>query len=274
MKNAVIFVGILMLVSCAKPTLTDTEIKIINKNIAQKIYESNVENAIDPQSLYDDLWECVHAVAKKEEKEAEAFYNNPFTGMFSALATFTGEDVGDKYSNFVDYCNDHQDYLLDAVNEVVEVFKKNPGLNAYGEGEGIHLDLREFSHIYRMPQSVDDEAANVYAMKRITPENKVQFGRYLMGTANHPNYAPQVVVGQALVRMGHQKFPRPVYAVYDDEDGTWDVGYDCERAVTILFEKKKHSTSYEFGEIKYYPFLISSPDNVLNKKQKKNRRSA
>lgn len=253
----------LLLCSCSEPSLNETEMEIINTHLPLKIYEDNVIDAIDPQDLYDDLWECVRAVAKYYERDTEDLYNSPFSSFVTSMMALGGENAARDYNRYVDYCNDHQEQLIDAVNEVTKVLMENPDLEPYIEDGSPVLSLCRFGHIPNMPAYADDEGCQIYATERIDSSNKVKIGRFLMGKPSRPCYNPEVVVGQAVLRMGTQTIPSPVYAIYNEDDETWDVGYDSHEAYNVVFEDKAEVVEYDFSRTTFHPALINSESNVL-----------
>lgn len=65
------------------------------------------------------------------------------------------------------------------------------------------------------------------------------------------------------------KAPTAVYAIYDDESESWDVGYDSGQAVTIQFTEKGDIIHYEYMDIDFHEQLINSKLNVLSKAKRK-----
>ena len=275
-------ISILTLIfSSCKPTLSETELKIINTDIPKELYAANVLEAVDPQDLYDELWEGVREYITQQKrtikKNERDLANNPFFSGFSGLINILdGMDGGssnpsNKLERYIDFCNDHNEYLLDAVYKVTEVIQKNPGLTLEHVGDSEDLSLAAFSDVREMPETTFGPNFAQLSSNAIDYSNRANFGRCLMGDYNAPKYSVDVVVAQVLLRAEDVEMPRPVYAVYDEEEELWLIGYNSKDAIAIQFEKEGKSIHYIWHPIEYYAGFVDSKENMLDKSKKKNK---
>lgn len=280
----IICIGVLtLLFTACKPTLSKTELKIINTDIPQELYAANVTEAVNPQNLYNELWEGVGEYIKQQEriikKNERSLANNPFAAGFADLANILDGMGGgaskpsNKLERYIDFCNDHNEYLLDAVNKVTEVVQKHPGLTLEYVGDSDNLSLAAFSEIREMPETTFGPNFGQLSSTPIDYSNRANFGRCLMGEYNAPKYSVDVVVAQVMLRAKDVKIPYPVYAVFDEEEEMWLIGYNNEDAIAIQFEKDGKRVHYVWHPVGYYSGFVDSKENMLAKSIEKNKKN-
>lgn len=276
MTKNTLFCGLalLALTSCSLP-LSDKEKDVIENELAKKVYTSNI--ADNTEALYDYLWSGLEDYADTTEKELEDKMNSlrelnawgfDMNGISEA---FTGrsasETIVSTYYSLIDYINDHSEDLKQMTVEIANIMVDNPSLksaykSAIDNGEG--MSLAAFSSIKGIPSELTPDMVKLYSSMEFDDDNKIAWGKAVIGDYKKPRLSAVAVVAAMLNVLANTNVnPKPLYAVYDEEEDYWEVGYDTQDAYAVAFEDKGDVTRYQYEPIDFHKAFVNSKTNVL-----------
>lgn len=261
-----LFIAILS--SCGK-SLNDYEKSIIENDMAEVAYEENLW--IQASSLDDYLYEAVEAYADKghEEMQSKIDSYNASVSLFGGgwdVAELFGTSAPELYERtyyrYVDYANDNLGNIEDVVRKVTEIIVENP-IILYRFDNEENFSLASFQTIGSIPESIPAEELDNYKNLSLSKANKAEWGEMVMGTLKNPRFSPTAVIWATLKALSLIDYPEAEYAVYDDEEDGWEVGYDTGYAYLIKFVHKGDILEYQYSPTEYFEGYVDSKNNKL-----------
>lgn len=259
------------LVSCSTD-LSEQELSIIKNNIPDKMFEEEVLSLASDVNSY--LWDGVDEYAEKTRKELQTALTKK-----NAVINYLGwqDDIfgqallGDKpeknagrYEQYVDYVNSHQSAMANLIESIAGVVVKNPEvIKQYNNGD-IEKALAPFRSLEGMPSDLNVEMLG--SGNGVLDEmDQCGWGEAVMGSYDKPSMSAPVILDAVFQALSDCSKPKPVYAVYDEDEELWVVGYDNEEAIKLEFTEKGDVLHYEYIFTEYSDAYAKSKYNVLKK---------
>ena len=261
------FAILLSLTSCEKK-LSDLENEVVSEKIPTDLYELNVHSAAD--ALDDYLFESVvEYVDKVEQKVEREMRDAPMYDYWDISLVFgapsRAERVAAQYDRYISYAKKNRQTLNDIVMGVAEKIAHNPSLlnNFPGNSETVNLEC--FSEVEYVPSSISLREYETWSAIGFENSDKAKWGETILPYSKSPKLSAGAIVVSVISVLKRLQMPTPVYAIYDKETKTWDVGYSTEQAVTVNFITKGDVVTGECEEAEYEETYINSKYNVLKK---------
>lgn len=266
-------VWLVVMASCKKE-LSERERDIIKYDLSEELYKERV-NEVGTQLgeyLTDAVSEYAESLRTKLQKEINDY--NSATALFGGNAfdiaelfgTSTTEIISRQYEEYVNYANRHLDEIPEITMVIANRLAENPEFLSKlsnGSWDSINLDL--FEGINNIPEIITAENMNFGGLS-LNESNKVEWGEKIFGDYKKPKLSPEVILYTSVLAIEPISKPKPVYAVYDEENEYWEVGYNSHQALGIKFTQQGDILRYDYRKIKYENELIHSSQNVLNEK--------
>lgn len=259
-----------LFISCDE-TLSETELNIINNDISESLYE---EMVIERANALDDyLFECIDEYSDivgdevKNEIEQSARLSS-FDFDISAIfgGPTKGERLAKQYNNYIDYINRNRQNMYDIIMGVAGKIAKNPRILNNFPGNSDTVDLYMFRDVEYIPNSISQTEYNKYANKTFNKSDKLDWGKTILPYSGKPNLSVPALVAAVISSLSELPYPKPVYAVYDNQYGAWEVGYNTKQAVNAVFTQNGDVINCEFQECTYTPAYVQSNNNILKRK--------
>lgn len=276
-KNLFLVILLVGFASCNSISLSEQERKIITHNLSDYLYKESFEEYSQP--IYEYLWGCVDEFSdnekiKVEKKIRERNALDAFLGgswdVAELFGTTTNQLYINEYNKYINYVNSHNEDLYDLVFALINNISESPEILEIFNSVGWESEsLEQFSGIRYMPRSISWDTFRDYENHEIDNENQLWWGKMVMGPLKHPSLSGTTVfyvVGKVLSQI---EKPEAVYAVYDKEKKSWEIGYNTEQALEVKFTKKGDLINYEYMPCSYESAYINSKLNELNKPIKK-----
>lgn len=255
--------------SCGK-SLDKNEKSVIENDLAEIVYKENlwyVAGGID-----DYFYEAVEAYADKGHEEMQAKIDNYsatsslFGGGWDLAELFgssTPEIYRRTYYRYINYANDNRKNMAYVINEVTEIVENNPDILDKFEEEA-NFSLLPFRNIEGLSSEyVSAKELSKYKNLSFSNANKEEWGELIMGPLKNPHFSSVAVVCGTLKALSFVDFPEAVYALYDEKEKAWEVGYDSEDAYLVNFVKKGDILEFQYSPTEYYEGYIESKTNKL-----------
>ena len=268
----------IIMVSCKKePTLSESELNIIKNKIPESLYKAALLEVNEP--VYNYLWEGIKEYADQvqEEVERKINQNNVASALFGGNIFDIGELFGtsdnrlyaNQYYSYIEYANKHNQDLYNLIESLTEIISEDPSiLRIFNETGWETESLTQFSGIKYMPSSISWNTFQQYENHELDNHEQVWWGKMIMGSSRHPAISGSTafyIIGKIMSQI---EYPHLVYAVYDEETKSWDVGYDNEEAFNIAFTKREDIIHYDYNPASFSQAYINSKLNYLNKPKK------
>lgn len=264
---------ILSLTSCNE-TLSEIELDFINNDIPESLYEEMVMARAD--ALDDYLFECIEEysdiVGNKIKNEIEQSARlSSFD--FDISAIFGGptkeERLAKQYNNYINYINRNRQNMYDIIMGVAGKIAKNPRILNNFPGNSDTVDFYMFRDVEYIPTTISHAEYTKYANKTFNKSDKLDWGKSIIPYSGKPNLSVPALVVAVISYISELPYPKPVYAVYDNQCDAWEVGYNTKQAVDVVFTWNGDVINCEFQECTYTPAYINSKNNVLKINKKK-----
>lgn len=278
-KTSLIAFTAMIFASCGKKELTPAEQKVIAVEIPAEMRKNSIN---DYSMLLDGyLSECLNEysedVRKKVQKnidewnQTKAFFGGhvPFD-VDELLGTSRDEKMARGYRDYIDYVERCQERISSLVSGMAEVIKENPSALEVFDQEGT-ISLDAFSGVEGMPSSLSSESLEPLRNLTISQGDRSKWGKELIGDYHNPKLSVGTVVWAVVQDLKDIDPMKPVYAVYDEESDSWEVGYawgdDVTVAYNVKFKQKGDVMKYEYDDTDYTAAYVGSELNVLKKKK-------
>lgn len=262
------FAFLLSFTSCEKK-LTDLEKEIVVENIPADLYESSVHSAAD--ALDDYLFESVvEYVDKVEQKVKREMRDAPMYDYWDISLVFgapsKSERLANQYNQYISYAKKNRQTLNDIVMGVAQIIAHNPSLlnNFPGNSETVNFEC--FSEVEYVPSSISLSEYESWSAIGFENSDKIKWGETILPYSKSPKLSAGAIVVSTISLLKNISLPRPVYAIYDKENKTWDIGYSTQQAVTVNFIEKGDVLNWEYDEAEYVEAYKKSKYNVLTNK--------
>ena len=174
------------------------------------------------------------------------------------------------YRDYIDYVERCQERISSLVSGMAEVIKENPSALEVFDQEGT-ISLDAFSGVEGMPSSLSSESLKPLRNLTISQGDRSKWGKELIGDYHNPKLSVGTVVWAVVQDLKDIDPMKPVYAVYDEESDSWEVGYawgdDVTVAYNVKFKQKGDVMKYEYDDTDYTAAYVGSELNVLKKKK-------
>ena len=267
---------ITLCITACDETLSESELKVIEKNLPAKIYAENIAGRVE--SVYDYLWDAVDVYADqlgdKTQKDIDeynatsALFGGSLFDVNELYGSSATEQYAKQYYKFTDYANDHREDFEEDCKNISIILQKHPEVidDFFSGSSNISLSL--FQKVEGIPSAITADRFETYRSLELNKSNRSKWGELVMGTIKEPRYSPLAVLCAMVIRVERLKYPKPVYAVYkegedfDDEDG-WEIGYDTKQAYFVTFNEDEDVLEYTYGEVDYFDGYVQSKKNKL-----------
>lgn len=267
---------ITLCITACDETLSESELKVIEKNLPAKIYAENIAGRVE--SVYDYLWDAVDVYADqlgdKTQKDIDeynatsALLGGSLFDVNKLYGSSATEQYAKRYYKFTDYANDHREDFEEDCKNISIILQKHPEVidDFFSGSSNISLSL--FQKVEGIPSAITADRFETYRSLELNKSNRSKWGELVMGTIKEPRYSPLAVLCAMVIRVERLKYPKPVYAVYkegedfDDEDG-WEIGYDTKQAYFVTFNEDEDVLEYTYGEVDYFDGYVQSKKNKL-----------
>lgn len=223
-----------LIVSCKKEkTLSEAEKNVIVKDIPEKLYKEEMENM--SQTLFDYIWEGVSdyvevqkSQTQKEVREIQA--TKAFLGGSLDPAALFGSSteslIAQRIPKYINYVNQHQKELGDLIVKITNILANHPEfIKKFESGEfGQSVPLNEFASTNYLPASIDVSSFEDYENLGFDTQDRMDWGEAIMGALKKPSFSAVAVFYATVTAMSHIIYPEATYAVYEEEDDSWEVG--------------------------------------------------
>lgn len=267
LNSLLISTCVIVFSSCGE-TLSSDEKSVIENDLADILYEENM--LYQASSLDDYLYEAVDAYLDKCHDEMQSkidSYNTSASlfGGWDAAELFgsSGPEIfSGLYYRYLNYANDNREKMADLIEEVTRVVVDNPQiLDKFEEGET--FSLAPFSKIEGLPEYISDDELAIYRDLSLSEANMEEWGEMVMGPLKKPCFSTMAVICATLKALCLVNYPVAVYAIYDEEEKGWIVGYDTEDAYFVKFKTKGDVLEFEYSPHDYQAVYIDSINNKL-----------
>ena len=264
---------VLVMVAC-NPDLSESELNIITRNIPKELYKEEVSEIGDRLSEYlsDAVSEYSELLGDQTQKDIDernavnAFFGGNMFDVAELFGSSTNQMIANQYYNYIHYVNSHMSEMTDMAIGMTGILGEHPEfIKQFNGGLQETISLEIFNNLNNVPSSVSGSSMD-FGELTLDDTDKEDWGAILMGDYRKPQISVPAVLYASILAVKSLKKPSPVYAVYDDEIDSWDVGYDNRRAVSVTFETKGDILFYEYQWIQYHDVYIDSDLNVLNTK--------
>lgn len=103
-------------------------------------------------------------------------------------------------------------------------------------------------------------------LEAFNPEDAAGWAKVIMGDFEHPKYSVIPVIYFVNKTLSNIQKPSVVYAVYNEDEKGWEIGYSNEKAFNVEFSKLGDVVKYKYTPIEYEEAYINSKTNVLRGK--------
>lgn len=270
---SVVFLCLVMLSSCGEQ-LNETELEIINKDIPLDLYQqSSIQSA---ESLDDYLFEGLqeYANAQKSQVQREIQEHKRSVAMFGdwdiGSAVFGEPSKEDKliskYNSYIDYANRNRKKIYDIILGITQIIAQNPTVLSNLSGNSQNVNLEFLSRLELVPISLSRDSYDKYFEIPFSNADAIKWGEAILPFSKTPTVQYDALTVAVIKMMEGIKYPKPIYALYNNESKSWIVGYDTEQAVEISFVIDHEVENWEMEEIQYNSAYINSKDNVIKNK--------
>lgn len=267
---------ITLCITACDETLSESELKVIEKNLPAKIYAENIAGRVE--SVYEYLWDAVDVYADqlgdKTQKDIDeynatsALFGGSLFDVNELYGSSATEQYAKRYYKFTDYANDHREDFEEDCKNISIILQKHPeAIDDFFSGSS-NISLSLFQKVEGIPSAITADRFETYRSLELNKSNRSKWGELVMGTIKEPRYSPLAVLCAMVIRVERLKYPKPVYAVYkegedfDDEDG-WEIGYDTKQAYFVTFNEDEDVLEYTYGEVDYFDGYVQSKKNKL-----------
>ena len=273
------FAILLSLTSCEKK-LSDLEKEVVYEKIPTDLYELNVHSAAD--ALDDYLFESICKYSEEVENKVNRDIKKArgdeeamalFFGSLAAWAPSKSESLASQYNRYISYANKNRQTLNAIVMGVAEIIAHNPSLldNFPGKLPLLHqysdsVNLECFSKVEYIPSSISLSEYETWSAVGFENSDKIKWGETILPYSKSPKLSAGAIAVSVISLLKSISVPKPVYAIYDKENKTWDIGYSTKQAVTVNFIEKGDVLNWEYDEAEYVEAYKKSKYNVLNNK--------
>lgn len=270
----VINVTILLLMASCEQKLSDKEREIISIELPKELYMREIE-VVDYQLgdyLKDAIDDYEKSLRKKLQKKIdERNATNALLGgsMFDFSELFgpsANEIIAEQYNDYINYVNRNINDVENLAIGMTKILAQHPDfIEKFNNEEQETISLEIFKDLDKVPNSISGNSMDL-GMITLDDTDKLNWGEILMGDYKKPHISIPAILYASILAVEHIQKPKPVYAIYNDDDESWDIGYNSEEALKVYFETKVDLIKYQFEPTRYESAFIKSKLNMLNQK--------
>lgn len=239
---SLVFLCLVVLFSCGDK-LNETELEIINKDIPLDLYQQNSMQSAE--SLDDFLFEGLqeYANAQKSQVQREIQEHKRSVALFGdwdiGSAVFGEPSKEDKliskYNSYIDYANRNRKKIYDIILGITQIIAKNPTVLSNLPGDSQNVNLEFLRGLELVPIFLSRDSYDKYFDIPFSNADAIKWGEAIPPFSKTPTVQYVALTVAVIKMMEGINYPKPVYALYNNESKSWSVGYDTEKAVEISF---------------------------------------
>lgn len=264
-------IAIMMVATSCTKELSEDEQDVIHNHISKELYQAEVSYIGNQLGGYlneavSDYAETLgNQIQKKidERNATNALFGGSMFDMAELFGTTTNDLIAKQYYRYIDYINSNMNDMVEMAMGMTTILGKHPEfIKQFENGIPDTVSLEIFSSLNNVPGSISGKSLD-FGTLTLDDTDKEDWGEILMGNYKEPQMSVPAVLYTSILAVENLKEPKAVYAVYDDDSDSWDVGYDSQQAVRVGFKLKGDVLAYEYSPTQYNEVYIKSDFNAL-----------